>query len=102
MTVPTPKRPMATKPDPEPEKVTYDRVHQDVLDWRTHWLKKAGWTDDRADFIAALSAADLLEYGFTQKEADRVAVVLWRQACEAIKCGNETTALYLLGLTTEA
>lgn len=83
------------------EEHVYGRSHQQVVEWRAMWLQKAGWTEDRALYIAYLTMNDLIDMGYSDTEAARAYPDFWRLACKAIECGDEVRALYILGLSSE-
>lgn len=95
-----PKPPQEQTAEPE-EQVVPSRVHQQVIDWRAMWLQKAGWSEDRALYIAYLTMNDLIDMGYSDAEAARSYPDFWRLACKVIECGDEVRALYILGLTSE-
>lgn len=102
VSIPIPPKKQTETADAEPvEEIIPDRLHTKVIEWRSYWLQKAGWTEDRALYIAYLTMTDLIDIGYSESEAARAYPDFWRLACKVRACGNETQALYILGLTSE-
>lgn len=71
-----------------------------VIEWREQWLTRAGYSEEWAATIAKMTINSLLDMGYTDEEAARAYPDFWRLAVKAMECGDETTALYLIGLTS--
>lgn len=102
VSIPIPPKKPAEITQPAPvEEIVPDRLHTKVIEWRAHWLQKAGWTEDRALYIAYLTVNDLMDMGYGEAEAARAYPDFWRLACKVRACGDEAQALYILGLSSE-
>lgn len=82
------------------EEPTLDSKMIQVIEWRMHWLLEAGYSPEWAATIAKMTINSLIDMGYSEERAAHCFPDFWRLAVKAMECGDESKALYMIGVTS--